>query len=283
MATPVRRSPARCPTRVAGQNQPASYPVAAGQVASVVGAAALLAPAPRWVVLTGAGISTDSGIPDYRGPQGLWTRDPAAAARPPGLAEYRADPDRRRRAWQQRCGHPVWQARPNAGHRALVTLEQAGRLAALVTQNVDGLHQAAGSSEDVLLELHGTLHRARCLDCQQRSPMSAQLARVRAGESDPACRECGGMLTSDTVAFGERLPPAVLLAAEQAVDEAAALLVVGTSLAVAPASGLVPRAVRAGALTVIINAEPTRFDSLAAAVVRAPIGAALPELVRRVA
>lgn len=270
------------PAGAAGGDRPADPPGGASRVVSVAHAAALLAPAPRWVVLTGAGLSTDSGIPDYRGPQGLWTRDPAAA-RPPGLTEYRADPERRRRAWQQRCEHPVWRARPNAGHRALVALERSGRLAALVTQNVDGLHQAAGSSEDVLLELHGSLHRARCLDCQQRGPMSTQLARVRAGESDPACLACGGVLTSDTVAFGERLPAAVLTAAWRAVEEASALLVIGTSLAVAPASGLVPRAVQAGARTVIINAEPTRLDGVVDAVVRAPIGTALPDLVRRVA
>jgi NAD-dependent deacetylase len=159
------------------------------------------------VVLTGAGISTESGIPDYRGPNGLSTRDPSAL-RMMQIDAYLADPDIRRQALPERMRHPAWTASPNAGHQALVELERAGRLRALITQNIDGLHQAAGSEE--VLELHGTIHRCRCLGCGFETPMQQQLDRVRAGEPDPACERCGGIQRSATIAFGQSLDGAVL-------------------------------------------------------------------------
>ena len=163
--------------------------------------AAYVAAADRITVLTGAGISTESGIPDYRGPNGVWTTNPAAM-RQVNIRDYLEDPQVRRDAWQERLHHPAWTATPSAGHRALVELERAGKLRALITQNIDGLHQVAGSSPDAVLELHGTIHVAGCLECGHRTPMQEQLDRVRAGEPDPPCTECGGIQRSATIAFG---------------------------------------------------------------------------------
>jgi NAD-dependent deacetylase len=241
--------------------------------------------APDWLtaarsvtVLTGAGISTDSGIPDFRGPQGVWTRDPAAA-KLFTLDSYVADPDVRRRAWRSRRDHPAWTAEPNAGHRALVELGRAGRLRAIVTQNIDGLHQRAGSDAATVIEIHGTIWEVECLACADRTPMRQVLDRVDAGEDDPACRRCGGILKSATISFGQALDRSVLRAAVAAADECDLLMAVGTSLTVHPAAGLVDVAAAAGARVLVLNAEPTPYDSVADAVVREPIGVALPAIV----
>lgn len=232
----------------------------------------------RVVALTGAGISTDSGIPDYRGPNGVWTRDPDAE-KLVTLSYYVADPDIRRRAWLMRRDLAEGRARPNAGHAALVELERQGRLRALVTQNVDGLHQAAGSSPGLVVEVHGTVHEVECLSCRDRTTMAQALARVDAGEPDPACRECGGILKSATISFGQLLDPDVIDAAATAASGCDVLLAVGTSLQVHPAAGLVDLAAASGARVVIVNAEPTPYDRTADLVVREPIGSALPKLV----
>src|SRR2546425_9532908 len=171
--------------------------------------------AERIVALTGAGISTDSGIPDFRGPQGVWTRNPAAE-KLATLQHYVADPDVRRRAWQDRLQSPAWQARPNAGHRALVALERRGKLVTLITQNIDGLHRMAGTSAERIVEIHGTMREVVCLSCGERAPMERALARVRAGEDDPACRGCGGILKSGTISFRQSLGPEKLAPAQQA-------------------------------------------------------------------
>jgi len=241
-------------------------------------AAAWLGAAQRIVVLTGAGISTESGIPDFRGPQGVWTRNPGAE-KMATLSHYVADPELRRRAWQSRMESPAWHAEPNAGHRALVALERAGRLLALITQNVDGLHQAAGSSPERVVEIHGTLHEVVCLSCGERAAMQKALARVRAGEADPACRSCGGILKSATISFGQSLVARDLQRAEAAAESCDLLLAVGSTLSVFPIAGIVPIAKRAGARIVIVNAEPTEMDALADAVIRGPIGQILPALV----
>ena len=233
-------------------------------------------------VLTGAGISTDSGIPDFRGPQGLWTRNPAAQ-RMSSLRDYVADPDVRRRAWQGRRDHAAWTAEPNAGHRALVELERSGRLLALVTQNIDELHQRAGSDPDLVVEVHGTIFAVECLGCGRRTPMAAALDRVRAGDADPACLSCGGILKSATISFGQSLVPAVLARARAAALGCDLFLAVGTTLTVQPVAGLPRLALSAGARLVIVNAEPTPYDEMADAVLREPIGTALPALVRAVA
>ena len=239
---------------------------------------ALVAGAIRIAVLTGAGISTDSGIPDYRGPNGLWTRNPEAA-RMSTLADYVADPEVRRRAWQSRQAHPAWTAEPNDAHRALVALEASGRLVALLTQNVDGLHQRAGSDPDLVVELHGTIWWAECLGCGTRTPMADELARVRAGDVDPSCTACDGILKSATISFGQQLDRDVVERAVAAASSCEVFLAVGSSLTVQPAAGLCQVAVDAGADLVVVNAEPTPYDGIATAVVREPIGAVLPALV----
>ncbi|MEV4678174.1 MULTISPECIES: SIR2 family NAD-dependent protein deacylase [Actinomadura] len=228
-------------------------------------------------VLTGAGVSTDSGIPDFRGPRGVWTRDPAAEAMST-IGSYLADPEVRRRAWRSRRDDPVWTAEPNAAHAALAELERAGRLRALITQNIDGLHQRAGSSAAAVIEIHGTVREAVCLSCGLRTPMPEVLARVDAGEDDPPCAACGGLQKSATVSFGQSLDPDVLDAAIAAARDCELFLAAGTSLTVQPAAGLCLEAVDAGARLVIINAEPTPYDGLADAVLRRPIGETLPRL-----
>ncbi len=237
-----------------------------------------IAGAQRIVVLTGAGISTDSGIPDFRGPQGVWTKNPAAE-KTATLQNYLADPDVRRQAWQNRLHSPAWAARPNPGHQALVQLERRGQLLAVITQNIDELHQRAGTHPDLVIEVHGTMHRVMCWGCGWEGEMQPVLDRVRAGEDDPACHDCGGILKSATISFGQPLVPEVI---DRAIDTAAAadvLLAVGSTLSVYPAANAVPRAKYAGARVVIVNAEPTQFDSLADAVLRGPISEILAALV----
>jgi NAD-dependent deacetylase len=244
-------------------------------------------PLPDWLtaarricVLTGAGISTDSGIPDYRGPKGLWTRDPDAE-KLVTLSYYVADPEIRRRAWLMRRDMGHLDVHPNAGHRALADLERQGRLLALITQNVDGLHQAAGSTPQRVLEVHGTVHEVECLSCSDRTTMRDALDRVDAGEADPACLRCGGILKSATVSFGQELDERVLAAAAEAAADCDVFLAVGTSLQVWPVAGLTEIAAAHAARILILNAEPTPFDDLADLVVREPIGTALPRLVAR--
>ena len=233
--------------------------------------------AQRVVVLTGAGISTDSGIPDFRGPQGVWTRNPAAE-KLATLQNYLADPEVRKAAWRGRLEHAAWRAQPNAGHRALVTLEQRGKLHALITQNVDELHQIAGNSADRIIEVHGTIRRVMCWNCGARSPMQDTLARLRAGEDDPACLRCGGILKSDTISFGQALVPEVIDRAMRVAGEADLLLAVGSTLQVYPVAGVVPLAHEAGARIVILNLEPTGMDHLAHAMLTAPIAEVLPAI-----
>jgi NAD-dependent deacetylase len=232
----------------------------------------------RLVVLTGAGISTDSGIPDFRGPQGVWTRNPEAEKQST-IQHYVADPDVRRRAWRSRLDSPAWSAQPNAGHRALVTLERRGTLDTLITQNIDGLHQVAGSSPERVVEVHGTMREVVCLACGERAAMERALARVRAGEEDPPCRTCGGILKSATISFGQSLVAKDIARAEQAARRCDLMLAVGTKLSVWPVAGVVPVAKDAGARVVILNAEPTDMDGLADAVLRGSIGEILPRLV----
>jgi NAD-dependent deacetylase len=235
--------------------------------------------AKRVVVLTGAGISTDSGIPDFRGPQGLWTKNPKAE-KLSDIRYYMSDPEVRRLAWQSRLEHPAWTAKPNGGHRALVELERQGKLHALITQNIDELHQLAGNSPERVIEVHGTVRQVVCMECGERAPMERALARVRAGEADPPCRSCGGILKSATISFGQALVPEVIDRAMQAAAEAEVLLAVGSTLQVYPVAGAVPAAKAAGAKVVIVNAQPTAMDDLADAVFNDPISEVLPRLCR---
>lgn len=235
------------------------------------------AAADRVVVLTGAGISTDSGIPDFRGPNGVWTRNPGAAAQF-HIDSYLADAEVRRVAWENRRTHPALTARPNDGHRALASIERAGRLAGLVTQNIDGLHQAAGSGH--VLEVHGTIWEVVCLACGRLTPSREELARE---EPDPRCRRCGGILKSATVSFGQPLDPVVLDEAFALAQDCDLFVAVGTSLQVYPIAELCPVAVASGAGLAIVNAQPTPFDDEATFVIRDAISVTLVEVAERVA
>ena len=240
--------------------------------------AAWIRDAKRVVVLTGAGISTESGIPDFRGPQGVWTKNPEAE-KMATLQNYMAERDIRVRAWKTRADHEAWKAEPNAGHVALAELEQKGKLHTLVTQNVDGLHQMAGSSPDRVIEIHGTMREVMCMSCRERAPMERALARVRAGEEDPPCRTCGGILKSATISFGQQLVQEDLQRAYLASEGCDLFLAVGTSLVVYPVADLPRVALEAAARLVIVNAEETPYDRAAAAVVRDRIGEVLPTVV----
>lgn len=230
------------------------------------------------VALVGAGISTDSGIPDFRGPKGLWTLNPKAE-RMSDISYYVEDPEVRVLAWQSRLEHPAWTARPNAGHLALVTLEQQGRLAAIITQNIDGLQQLAGSDPSRVIEVHGTVREVACLSCDYRAPMQEALDRVRAGEADPHCLDCGGLLKSATISFGQSLVPEVI---DRAFDEAAAcdlLLCIGSTLTVYPVAILPEVATEHGARVVTINGEATAYDPRADSVLQGDIATVLAQLV----
>jgi NAD-dependent deacetylase len=230
-------------------------------------------------VFTGAGISTDSGIPDFRGPNGVWTKNPAAE-KASTLQNYLADPEVRRFAWQNRLHSPAWDALPNSGHLAIYELEREGRLRAVVTQNIDELHQRAGHLPANVIEVHGTMRWSRCWSCDDRRPMQETLERVRAGEDDPHCLVCDvGVLKSDTVSFGQSLVPEVIDAAMRAADECDVLLAAGSTLSVFPAANVVPRAKASGARVVIVNGEPTAMDRYADALLIGSLGELLPKLI----
>ena len=244
---------------------------------SIENVRAWVAQAERVVILTGAGISTESGIPDFRGPQGVWTRDPEAE-KLSNIRYYMSDPEIRKRAWQQRLVHPAWEARPNAGHDAIVGLERRGKLHALITQNVDGLHQKAGNAPERVIEVHGTVHKVVCMRCGWKGPMQETLVRLLTGEDDPPCTLCGGILKSDTISFGQNLVPEVIERAMRCAGESDCFFAIGTSLQVYPIAGAVSEAKAAGARIVIINAEPTPFDDIADAVLSDSIGSTLPRI-----
>ncbi|MFJ6795219.1 SIR2 family NAD-dependent protein deacylase [Streptomyces sp. NPDC091268] len=236
---------------------------------------------PLVAVFSGAGMSTDSGIPDYRGPQGLWRRDPDAE-KLVTYEYYMADPEIRRRSWRMRAEIGALAAQPNAAHRAVAALETAGVPTRVITQNVDGLHQLAGTPARKVFELHGTARAVVCTRCHARSGMEAALARVAAGDPDPACTQCGGILKSATVMFGERLDPQVLAGAVAVAKGCDVFIAVGSTLQVQPAASLAGMAAEAGARLIIVNAEETPYDSLAQELVREPIGTALPALLARI-
>jgi NAD-dependent deacetylase len=234
----------------------------------------LARPTRNIVAFTGAGISTESGIPDYRGPGGVWERNA-----PPTLADFVSNPETRRRYWaERRSRYPeLRETRPNSGHIALARLQAAGRLSTIISQNIDGLHQKAGSDPDRTLELHGTAHQVRCLDCGTTWPADEIQARLPA-DPLPQCDICGGMLRAATVLFGQALPEEPLQRAFAAARHSDLMLVVGSSLVVQPAARIPEAAVSAGAPLAIVNNEPTPLDSLAAVVVRSSAGAALTAL-----
>src|SRR4051794_35806 len=239
-----------------------------------------VAAATRIVALTGAGISTDSGIPDFRGPQGVWTKNPKAE-KMATLQHYMSEPETRRNSWQSRLTSPAFQAQPNPGHYALVELERRGKPPGPHPPNNHQPHQQAGSDPNLVLELHGTIHQVMCMSCGERAPMERALDRVRAGEEDPPCRTCGGILKSATISFGQSLVADDLMRAQVAAETCDLLLAVGSSLSVYPAAGMVPIAKEAGAALIIVNGEPTPFDGIADAVLRGSISEVLPAIVTR--
>lgn len=233
---------------------------------------------PLVVVLTGAGISTDSGIPDFRGPQGVWTKDPAKE-RLSTLQNYMRDPEVRKLSWQARLASPAWEAKPNKAHLALAQLEKSGTDTRILTQNIDGLHQAAGSNPDNVLELHGTMFSVRCTGCGDTSTMKEALERVKAGEQDPGCRACGGILKAGTIMFGENLDPWTFEWATRTSMVCTHFWAIGTSLTVHPVAGLCEIAWSSGAEVTIVNNAGTPYDPVAHKVIRDPIGEAVPALV----
>lgn len=230
----------------------------------------------RLAVLTGAGISTDSGIPDFRGPNGLWTRNPGAE-RLSRFGVYVADPAVRRRSWQARLDHPAWSAVPNDAHTALARIGRAVDTW-VITQNIDELHQRAGTPGERVLELHGTIFGVVCVGCGDRTEMAAALERVRGGETDPPCERCGGILKSATVMFGQTLDPVLLGKAARAAQQCDLMLAIGSSLTVEPAASLCAVAVEYGASLVVVNLEPTPYDEIAAEVIAEPVGVAVPRI-----
>ncbi|QKW37129.1 NAD-dependent deacetylase [Actinomadura sp. NAK00032] len=222
-------------------------------------------------VLTGAGISTDSGIPDYRGPSGVWTRDPELAALFT-RKHFANDAEVRRRFWRTLDLHR--DARPNAAHRALADLEKT-KAVRILTQNVDGLHQKAGSTPRKVLELHGTLATTSCTRCRATSATADVLAR---GEDDPACPACGGVLQPSIVLFGQYLDSDTLSLAGNIARASEVFIAIGSSLTVDPAARLCAIAAECGARLIIVNRDPTPYDDLADEVIRTPIAEAVPAL-----
>jgi NAD-dependent deacetylase len=240
-------------------------------------AADLLRDRQRILVFTGAGISTESGIPDFRGPQGVWTRvDPNEFT----IDRYLTSAGTRRRSWQMRAESHALGATPNRAHRAVADLWKTGRMVGCVTQNIDGLHQAGGLPGDALVEVHGNVHDTVCLECRDRQPTAEVLARVAAGDEDPHCMLCNGILKTTVVMFGEAMPPLEMQQAWDWALRADAVLAVGSTLSVFPAASIPLEIAGAGHPMVILNMGATEFDTLATARIEAPAGEALPRLVR---
>ena len=238
--------------------------------------ATLIAASKRIVAFTGAGISTESGIPDFRSPGGVWDRN-----QPIDYRDFLVNPEARRETWRRGLEtYPVLvAAQPNPAHLALVELANRGQLVAVITQNIDGLHQRAGHDADRVIELHGNAHGVQCLACEDWHPRQAVHDRVLAGETEPTCLHCQGILKPTTISFGQAMPYEALRRAEKAVRLADLVLVVGSSLVVHPAAGLPQLALMSGGRVAIVNATPTPLDDVATLVVRGKAGEILPAAV----
>lgn len=239
-------------------------------------AAELLQEARKIVALTGAGISTESGIPDFRSPGSPWLEQS-----PVSYQDFLRSADARKRYWETRRGFSpqVRQAQPNAAHYALAELEQRQVLSGIITQNFDGLHQDAGHSSDRVLELHGTSREAACTLCGTRSSMEDLQSRIDSGEIDPQCSLCGGYLKSATILFGQRIPADVLEKAKELTEACDLFLVVGSSLRVSPAANLPRHAVKKEIPLIIVNLVPTPLDGYADVVLQEKAGLVLPQLI----
>jgi len=226
----------------------------------------------RAVVFTGAGISTESGIPDFRSPGGIWTR-----MAPIDFSDFLASEEARRETWRRRFAmeETFRKAGPNRGHRAVAELVRRGKVAAVITQNIDGLHQASGVGEDRVIELHGNSTYAHCLDCKTRYELDALRAAFERDESAPLCDECGGFVKTATISFGQAMPVAAMRRAEIETRAADLFIVAGSSLVVYPAAGFPELAKHNGADLVIINREPTGLDPIADLLLNRAIGATL--------
>jgi NAD-dependent deacetylase len=236
----------------------------------------LIADARRIVVFTGAGISTESGIPDFRSPGGIWTR-----MRPIDFSDFLASDEARRETWRRRFAtDPTLRgAEPNRGHRAVAALVSRGKASAVITQNIDGLHQASGVPADRVIELHGNTTYAHCLDCTRRYELEdIRVEFERTGEA-PVCDQCGGFIKTATVSFGQSMPPAAMIRAEEETLASDLFITIGSSLVVYPAAGFPELAARNGARLVILNREPTGLDALADLVLHREIGETLGEAV----
>lgn len=231
----------------------------------------------RVVVLTGAGISTDSGIPDFRGPNGFWTKEPGAHLRYT-YQTFMADPELRAGYWRSRRDSEVWAAEPNVRHWTVGNLTGSALDVTVITQNTDRLHQRAGAPPDRVIEMHGTVRVTECVGCGHRSPTTEVLGRIEAGEAVPHCALCGGILKTASTMFGQTMSPEVFARATEAVETCDLLLAVGTSLSIEPAGSFCATAVRSGADLVIVNLGETPYDSLANEIVVEPIGVALPRI-----
>lgn len=251
---------------------------------AIVQARTLLDAARSICVVTGAGISTDSGIPDFRGPEGLWTKDPDAEMLS-NFDVWVSNAEIRQRGWQSRIDSPTWNASPNAAHRALLRLEERGVLNALITQNIDRLHHGAGHDPSLIVEIHGNAHEAVCLSCGNRQPIERVLDRVRSGDPDPHCTNnvagipCGGLLKSATISFGQSLNPEDIARAERAANSCDLMVAIGSTLTVYPAAGVVPLAHERGVPIIILNGEPTAMDDIATIVLHADIASTLEKLI----
>lgn len=231
-------------------------------------------------MFTGAGISTESGIPDFRGPDGVWTRvDPDEFT----IDRYLERRETRVASWRNRGESGVLDAIPNPGHEALVRLWEAGKMLGCVTQNIDGLHQAAGLPEETVVELHGNARHTICTGCRLRSDTTEIIARVDAGDDDPHCDRCASPLKVDVVFFGEAMPVDAMLRSHDLADRADAVIVIGSTLSVFPAAYIPLAVVDNGHPMVIVNRGATEFDRLATATVEAAAGEALPAIVAGIA
>ena len=237
-------------------------------------ATTLIARSSRIVGFTGAGISTESGIPDFRSPNGIWANN-----RMIEYSEFVNSRAGRVEYWRQKVA--MWpemrDAEPNAGHRAFAELERQGRLRAMITQNIDGLHQKAGNTN--VIELHGTTVECECLTCGARISMDEAVGRVKAGDPAPECDTCGGLLKPATISFGQSMPALAMKLAVEACLDCEVFLAVGSSLVVYPAASLPELAKQSGAALIIINRTPTPLDEIADLVINEEIGKALPALV----
>ena len=230
---------------------------------------ALIDRARRVAVFTGAGISTESGIPDFRSPGGIWTR-----MAPIDFQDFLASEEARREAWRRKFAiDPTMRAaEPNRGHRAVATLIRQGKAQAVITQNIDGLHQASGIPERQVIELHGNTTYAHCLDCGERYEIEALRVRFETDEKPPICERCEGLVKTATISFGQPMPEAAMLRAEAETTSADLFIVLGSSLVVYPAAGFPAMAKRNGAVLAIVNREPTPLDDLADLVLHEQIG-----------